>query len=493
MAEPTPNMYDEVPYPDRAVVVTHPGRLAMMAQLFGMEPAPIERCRVLELGCGAGGNLLPLAELFPESTFVGVDRAASSIVTGRAWADRVGVENLTFVEADLLTWDPGPEPFDYVIAHGVYSWVPDDVRERLMALFGRALGPRGVGYISYNALPGCYSRQMMRDMMRFHTRGFDDTATRCQQARAIAGFLADAVPAAGRGAYKAIMVGQRDRISELTDNYIIHDDLSDDWHPFYFHQFVQHAARHGLIYLAEARFAEMSDQALPPPVQEVLRGVGDVLAYEQYLDFVMGRAFRHTLLVRDGVALERQLDGSTLRRTFASAAAWPESDAPDLASPAVERFRNLDGKRIALQGPFVKTVMTVLAEQAPRAFSFDELLAAARDRLGATGEDDARELCGLLVMALAGEMVDLSATRARAVAAPGDHPRVTKLAREQAAAGLNLTTLYHQNVRDLDPFALRLLPLLDGTRDRAALAAETGGGPVDEALATLARRAFLVA
>jgi SAM-dependent methyltransferase/methyltransferase-like protein len=490
-----PTAYDEVPYPSGAVDLTHPGHLAMLAQLYGMAPAPVERCRMLELGCGDGNNLLPLAELFPDSTFVGVDLAASPIAAGRAWAKRIGVTNLTLVEADLLAFDPGPEPFDYIVAHGLYSWVPHAVRDRAMAIFGRSLAPHGVAYVSYNALPGGYLRRAARDMMLFHTRDIGGHKERVAKARAFTAFVADAAPA-DAAVHKAVMAGQRDRIAALDDDYLVHDDLSGHNDPFYFHQVVEHAARHGLAYLAEARFAEMSDRGLPKPVRETLRGLGDVLAYEQTFDFVVGRSFRHTLLVRDDVALARPPDGSTLGRTFAVSAARPESPAPDIASPAVERFVNARGGRLSLSTPFTKAALTVLAAAAPRALSFDELLAAARARLGSADEDDAHTLGELLVVALSCEMVSLHAHRPRLAASPGARPRATKLAREQAAAGVPITTLDHRNLRDLDPFARRLLALLDGTRDRAALAAALkkggGRGRVEETLGALARQGLIL-
>jgi SAM-dependent methyltransferase len=287
----TANPYDEVPYPSGAVEVTHPGNLAMMAQLFGMQPAPVERCRVLELGCGDGMSLLPLAELFPESTFVGVDRSAAAVAAGRAWADRIGVTNLTFVEADLASYDPGPEPFDYVVAHGVYSWVPADVRDRLLAIFGRALAPQGVAFVSYTALPGGYFGRAMREMIAYHTRGTSDPAKRVAQARAFAAFLADAAPP-HFGPYKAMLAEQSERISTCADDDFVRDDLAGRHDAFYFHQVIEHAARHGLAYLAE-----VGDEAFP---------TGDVLAFEQHRDFVVGRSSRATLLVRNDVVLERR-------------------------------------------------------------------------------------------------------------------------------------------------------------------------------------------
>src|SRR6476661_8295153 len=124
---PTP--YDELPYPGSAFAQTHPDRLATLATLFGMTPAPVERCRVLELGCGDGGNLIPMAFGLPESRFTGVDLATTAIARGQQLIDQVGLANIRIQNADLMDLDSGFGEYDYIIAHGLYSWVPPQVRE----------------------------------------------------------------------------------------------------------------------------------------------------------------------------------------------------------------------------------------------------------------------------------------------------------------------------------------------------------------------------
>ena len=146
--------YDAVPYRHGAVPDSHPARIGAIARLLGIPAAPPDRCRVLELGCGEGMNLLPLAERFPKSEFVGVDFSAKQIAVAEAAREACGIGNARFVCADLRAWKPDGGAFDYVIAHGVYSWVPAEVRDRLLALCAGALSPNGVAYVSYNTLPG---------------------------------------------------------------------------------------------------------------------------------------------------------------------------------------------------------------------------------------------------------------------------------------------------------------------------------------------------
>jgi len=158
--------YDAFPYRSVPFAQSHPDRLATLATLFGVVPAPLERCRVLEIGCASGGNLIPIAATLPGSRCVGVDFSAVQIAQGREDVAALGLRNIDLVCADLLDFDGAGEQFDYIIAHGVLSWVPRKVQDRLFEVCARMLAPQGVAYVSYNALPGWQTRGAIRDAMR---------------------------------------------------------------------------------------------------------------------------------------------------------------------------------------------------------------------------------------------------------------------------------------------------------------------------------------
>src|SRR5580693_4601208 len=119
-----PTSYDSVIYPSYTHPQTHPDRLAVIGSLFGLEPAPVNRCRVLELGCGNGTNLVPMAWGLPQSEFVGIDLAALPVERGQRMIRDLALKNVRLVQGDLLQVDAGWGKFDYIIAHGLYSWVP---------------------------------------------------------------------------------------------------------------------------------------------------------------------------------------------------------------------------------------------------------------------------------------------------------------------------------------------------------------------------------
>ena len=117
------NSYDAIPYPSLAFLQTHPDRLAVLATLFGMSPAPVENCRVLELACGNGANLIPMAYGLPRSEFLGVDLAALPVASAQQRIKQLGLKNIRIDATDLLEIGPASGKFDYLIAHGVYAWV----------------------------------------------------------------------------------------------------------------------------------------------------------------------------------------------------------------------------------------------------------------------------------------------------------------------------------------------------------------------------------
>ena len=106
----------------------------------GVPVAPVQTARVLEVGSAVGGHLLPMAMALPGAHFTGFDLAEEQVARASAAAKELGLTNVTFVEADIREFEPDPGTFDFVIAHGIYSWVPPDVRDALLALVKAAEG-----------------------------------------------------------------------------------------------------------------------------------------------------------------------------------------------------------------------------------------------------------------------------------------------------------------------------------------------------------------
>ncbi len=472
MAEASP--YDAVPYPARAFAQTHPDRLATLATLFGLAPAPPARCTVLELGCGAGANLLPMAVALPQSRFVGIDTSRRSIERAQAVTAHLGLRNVRFEDAAIEDYDPPPGGLDYVIAHGVYSWVPEAVRERLLAICAAGLSEHGVAYVSYNALPGGHARQALRRMIAFHVGDVQRPDERIAAAR---GFLALLSAAGKADATLARTYGaEAARMLEQVDGLFFHDTLAEDNHALYFHEFAAEAAAHELQFLAEAEYSEMQLGALPAQLRQALLAIGDPLRREQYLDLLKERMFRQTLLCRASATPQRPPRAQRLAALAASAALQVAAGDDGRVT-----FRGPGDAHVTTDHPLVIGILGTLADAWPHALPIADL--------APPGELEAA--CETLLRCYEAKLVGLHVAPPAISASAGARPRVSALARLQAAQGEILTTPRHTGYALDDDLMRRLVALLDGTRDRAALLDELGGGAAtapDELAAVLERR-----
>lgn len=486
------NPYDRFAYPTQAHPQTHPDRLATMAKLFGMSPRPVGNCRVLELGCGDGWNLTAMAATLPKSQFVGVDLAADPIERGCRVAAAAGLKNVDLRACDVLQFDPSIGEFDYIIAHGLYAWVPEPVRDKILAIASAHLAPQGVAFVSYNANPAGRLRQAMREMMMFHAGGIDDPTTRVEQGKALLEFVAGS-----RGepdAWLQLLQHQVTSLGQRPAEVIYHDEFAGVYEPIYFHEFAAHAARHRLQYLSDAIFGEMNAGFARPEAQKQLRELagGDVLRYEQYLDFLKFRKFRQTLLCRDEIALDRSLAPERLRGLFVS------SPAMRVASPAgaaldVETFERQKGPSVSTNNPVVKGLLHRLTERWPQSERFEDLSTSA----------DERVIAEVLMKLYGATLVEFHAYQPPVAAKAGPRPEVSPLARFEAREHNVVTTLRHNQVKIPDDLSRRVLEMLDGAHDREALLEglsihafgtprETLEAQLDTSLSELARLGLLI-
>lgn len=478
--------YDDVPYPKGAYAQTHPDYMAALATLLGMQPPAVEHCRVLEIGCAGGANLLPMAWGLPGSRFVGVDISGRQIETARANAAALGVDNLEYVQADILDLAASLGDFDYIIAHGVYSWVPPEVRDALLAVCKRHLSQQGVAYISYNVYPGWHALGAIREMILYHTRHAPAASERVAQARELLRFLDKAgQPVNGtttyvREAYRSFLRYELERIEGRDDSAFLHDELEIVNDPVYFHEFVAHAARHGLQFLTEARFAHSQAERITAEAEADLEAMSaDTVEQEQYLDFVHNATFRRTLLCHADVTLSRTVAPDVLRNFFFASAAHPVPQAPNADADGRSRFQGSDESVLTTNHPASKAVMMDLIDQWPRAVPYDDLVARAIP--GGGSKEDVRQLQATLAHALTySERLMRIHTVAPPVARRAvERPCISRLSLFEAEQDDVLTNVYHQTAH-LDRLARFMLPLLDGTRTRDEVARTLLDGPVAE-------------
>ena len=470
--------YDEIPYPDLCYAHSHPSRLAAIATLLGLNPAPIANCRVLELGCAGGGNLIPMAYGLPGISAVGVDSSSRQIAAAQQTANNLQLTNIRFQALDILEITPDFGEFDYIIAHGVYSWVPPDVQTKVLGVCKANLAPNGVAYVSYNTLPGWHMLLMIREMMLYHTRHITEPRLRVQEARQLIAFIAQSIPNPEESAFAVYLnTYLQNRSSQLSshdsweDAALLHDELEQINDPIYFHQFAERAATAGLQYIAEANFPQVMPNDVPPEARVQLQQMaGNTIEMEQYLDFLRHNTFRRTLLCHDDLQVDRTLRAERVQDLYASSRM--QRLESDIDHPQITRFRASDNATFSTDHPVTAVALEHLTDISPQAIAYTDLLAHTAQRFGIDeiGEEDAQTLAINLLQGFSYSMqlVEFHAHRALFTREVTQRPLASRLARQQVAISPIVSNLRHERV-ELDPFSHVLLPFLDGQHDHVDL------------------------
>lgn len=498
MAE-TASTYDELPYTGLAYWFSHPDHLGLIGAMHGIATARAPRCRVLEVGCGDGGNLLSLAAMLPDAQLVGLDLSEVHIRQGQEVADLAGLHNVTLHHADLTKFEVEAGSFDFVIAHGLYSWVPPHARDGLLALVRRALAPTGIAVVSYNTLPGQALFEPMRALMRFHTAPLSDPNAKVRQARAIASAWCEhfiATDNQGRGAIAKRLSTVLDGLSPMM---VRHDYLSEFEHPIWFTDFIAHAGRHELVYLDNALPSAQRPELLEPAAREMLMRLDDPVRVQQYFDFFDNTRFRVTVLARADAPRTEPLPMSEL----ALEDRLNVDGDPTTLNPTPRVVLDTASGKIEISDIATRIALALIFEQAPRPVPMRELRDAVMARLRIhdpdsesmfPSDEDGRELLLAHLGAVLAELWrrdmvhrwrDVPTRHARRP----DHPETGPLQRVLARRGSFVPSLYHRHAT-LDDAQRTLLAALDGSLDVATLAARFGPD-TEQHLAVLRRERML--
>jgi len=266
-----PTVYDNFPYKSMPVEWTAPERLALASLLHGGPRPRLEGYRVLELGCADGSNLIPMAFFRPPAAFVGIDSARSQIALADDRKKSLGLDNVEFVCADLCAADSYVcGEFDFIIAHGVFSWIPDATRDAMLAFCARHLGPNGLFYLNYNAYPGWHVRGLIRRLLLAKTRAGGALRERAVLAQEIAAQLAASI-GPNENPFTQLLVRELNFVSEYHASYVAHEYLAVDNHAYWRSEFLQIASEYGFEYVADADFSYPSGRMAPGAIPQCLQ------------------------------------------------------------------------------------------------------------------------------------------------------------------------------------------------------------------------------
>lgn len=476
----TSEPYEAVPYPDFVHPRTNPDTIAAMARLFGATPpSPLrESCRVLELGCGQGGNLISLASLYPDSQFVGIDLSPGHIASGQAMVDQLGLTNIEFRCANLADFaepsssEDGGAVFDYILIHGVYSWVAENVRKHVLRICRDHLSLSGVAFISYNTLPGWHAKGMIREIVQYHAAIHPDKPLpSIREAKLFLADLAESVPEST--GYGKLLREQFHSVCQSDEAYLYHEQFEEVNEPRYFHQFHEEIKAASLQFVCEASFAFVPSQSAG--MQRRLFAM-PMVEREQTIDFLCNRTFRQSLVCRadSGATIGVEPNSDAIAELYLSTevSCFDAADLPLTESlPEGEmRIVNPDGATATLRGRTTMVVMLRLSQIRPAAASFAELWQHVREVL--PGCEDSSMTRTVLREELL-QLAQVSMVRFATGPLPltrriTERPQAGRLARWQAQRGGVVTSRLHQAIR-LDEATREMIGLCDGQNDLDAI------------------------
>jgi len=468
--------YDSTPYPQYAHYHTHPKTLAAIGSLLGLNNIPnIETCRVLELGCATGANIIAMAQDLPNAEFIGIDYSEKQIEQGNKIIQALDLKNIALQTCSIHDIHTDFGKFDFIVAQGIYSWVPDDIKDKTLEICGNNLTDNGIAYVSHNTYPMWHLSEIVRNMMKFHSQHWTDADKKTNEAKKFLGLMAGSLPQQN-SFYGDIMRFEYSKIQGEDDSYISHDILEDVNDPVYLHEFVSHAKKHNLQFLGDTVSLKGRLDRVPTQMaQEIKSNAIDIVEHEQYLDFFSGRRFRRTLLCNSKNTLNKVVQFQNNDSLFISSLAQPVASQPNKSVDIINQYQLKDGTVATFNNPIAIMAMSFLTNINSNSTTYSNLVKATDDLLHSTKipqfkneslnkEIIAQFLNEWLLDLYANDFISITAKPQACVNEINTHPKSSPLARHQASYTNVVISFDHHNIV-LNEFRSKLLTLLDGTHN----------------------------
>ena len=296
-------IYSELGYKSMPFPYTTPATLEAYAALVGISAPNPKTARVLELGATYGGNIISQALFNPDATFVGIELSQEQVEKGNEVIANAGLTNVSLVQSDIASIGSEIGTFDYIIAHGVYSWVDDGVKDALLRLIDEHLAEDGIAYISYNTYPGWHTMDEVRQLMMFSNR---DKAQFNHKEKVLHGKTVGSIVGSQILKYDNLkernskFLGALRSVMQKDEYYVGHDHLEPNNDPVYFYQFNDHLGAHNLAYLCDADLTLSMVRSFDADIADTLDklALNDHVAQEQYLDFMLDTTFRKSIICK---------------------------------------------------------------------------------------------------------------------------------------------------------------------------------------------------
>jgi SAM-dependent methyltransferase len=463
-------VYDRVAYPGYVVEFLSPNRLRASALMHGWRTADPATASVLEIGCGDGLNVMSFAAVSPGGKAVGFDLSAEAIERGQALVEVAGLKNIDLHVGDALTYPRDGEKFDYIICHGVLSWVPEPVRNAIVELIGARLAPGGLAYLGFDCLPGAAAKASMVPFLREWV-----------------GDIADPVEAMKMGARGIAMLNRAQRetsrlqaqldvlikdFPSFDPAYFFHDWLAEYYAPIDLHQFIPLAAANKLRIAGSAGGYDLVLDDLDDEAKGYLDSLGDDVGRKLVaLDVLFGgHIFHRDLLIRTDSPPERTGNGlAELSFAFTG-----KREEIEVEQGTAIKYTAGEKAMVTTNTPTTIAVLDYLYNAGSAEIGYDEL----RKWTGVKDEDLQKILLTVCTLSL----ITPHSTPQPFVLNPGERPRAGLLARTMLTLGDRAVNLRGNEVLAEEVETQYMVALCDGTRTRPEIAAAMAEGlekPID--------------
>lgn len=436
--------FESLPNPER-----HINRLYVMSLLFGGKPTPIDGARVLEIGCSTGSHLIPQAERYPGSYFVGIDLSASQISAGIKIVTDLGLSNISLSAQDIREWNESSGTFDYVICHGMFSWVDEDLRRILLEKISHSLAPDGVAYVSFNSSSTWRHRQSLQKIFQQADDRGMAPERRIQRIRSFVALLSDCMPSCA-DVNRSRVHDELSRLENVSDQLLLHEYLVEG-RSFLVSEISNLAATVGMTYLADARprrsFYRYQRSLKPSALRAVFSRQSNS-ENEDLFDTIEQKPFRGGLFVKTSTPLSPSFERDRLGALYMSSPLVPVSSDGEK-----ELFLSGNEEPVEVAEKAVAEFLRKLYQAWPSALPFTEML---DDSNNPAVIDALTDLFWL-------QHIDLSFDNYGCAREAPARPSVLPSARYHAGSGGTVLSRRHEFVR-MNDFERIVATLLDGTR-----------------------------
>lgn len=492
--------YDHLHYASKVHPGRHPAHFAAMAKLYAVSAPALENSSILEIGCATAQALIPLALSLPDTQFTGIDPSLSQITAGRKTCQELGIKNIKLLHCGVDEIAQQKLSFDYIICHGVFSWVSPKIQQSILSLCHTHLSANGIAYISYNTNPGWNFRKTVRDLLHCSVDRKLSPQAQIGQARQILQTFEGSIGRDYERPYSLMLSTELARIRSESDSYLFHEFLEENNHPVFFHEFISAARAHSLKVIADAHFSRNGTfrfdyldtanvekpnlEQLSLKAPQTKAGQEDLTAkcsIEQFGDFVFNNSFRESLLCHDNLISSEQAQLSVLNEFYLTASYQPlsqDEQSRDSLSVSAERsqanffsneevqFEDLAGRKLFPEKACLKLSLNELWQEWPRAIRLGQLLDTVEGLLAAKQIKtslDREALFHALLELICKDGITLFPFNPKVANSISASPKVTKFTQHQAKHSAFVTNLKYETVC-IGELERELIQFLDGTR-----------------------------